>query len=303
MNQIKVGVVVGRFQVPDLHLGHSELLKSVLAENDELIVVLGISPLPPNRSDPLSWDYRRDMIVRELELYKNLVAVASLKDHPSDEVWSKNLDSTVGSLVREGSKVTLYGSRDSFIPHYSGKFATKIVTSHDGAPSGTTVRRNIANNKDQHRNPDFGYGHGVIWATQQQFPTVYSTVDVAAFNNQGQVLMIRKPGMTTWGFVGGFADPTSESDEQDAIREVLEETNLVVSGLTYVGNTNINDWRYRKENRIRTRFYVGAIHDVTGLNAQDDVEEARFFDLEDLPDIIQECHKPLLTMLLEHLNV
>ena len=38
----KIGVIVGRFQTPFLTDGHIDLIKTVLKENDKVIIVLGV---------------------------------------------------------------------------------------------------------------------------------------------------------------------------------------------------------------------------------------------------------------------
>lgn len=47
----EVGVVVGRFQVPDIHEGHHSLLEYVLSKHNKVCLVLGVAP---TRSTPLN---------------------------------------------------------------------------------------------------------------------------------------------------------------------------------------------------------------------------------------------------------
>ena len=47
--QYDVGVIVGRFQVPELHFAHRDLIESVMAKHGKTIIVLGLSPLCSSR--------------------------------------------------------------------------------------------------------------------------------------------------------------------------------------------------------------------------------------------------------------
>ncbi len=126
------GVIVGRFQVPDLHAGHRFLIEHVRARHESLLVVLGTTNAPDERN-PLSYEARRDML---LETYPG-IAIAPLSDHPSDAHWSALLD----TLIREHAEdALLYGSRDSFLSVYTGVFRTTYIEPVPST-SGTEVRR------------------------------------------------------------------------------------------------------------------------------------------------------------------
>ena len=90
-----------------------------------------------------------------------------------------------------------------------------------------------------------------------QYPTVYSTVDIAIFNDDGDLLLGRKPHEEKFRFVGGFVDIKDDSFEIAAKREALEETHLLVDDLKYVRSMRVDDWRYEKitDRGIMTHFY------------------------------------------------
>ncbi|RYE91260.1 MAG: NUDIX hydrolase, partial [Cytophagaceae bacterium] len=58
----RIGVIIGRFQVPHLalHPGYRALLAHVARENDAVLVVLGEAPQPSQRN-PLSFRHRQAM--------------------------------------------------------------------------------------------------------------------------------------------------------------------------------------------------------------------------------------------------
>jgi bifunctional NMN adenylyltransferase/nudix hydrolase len=136
-----------------------------------------------------------------------------------------------------------------------------------------------------------------------RFPVSYQTVDVAIINNdKNEILLVKKPNENKYRFCGGFSDPNSESLEQDARREVKEETGVEIGEPKYIGSTLISDWRYNRgceQDRIKTALFVA---DYVYGNPQgaDDVEAAKWFKLNTLKksDIMEE-HGVLLDMLVD----
>jgi bifunctional NMN adenylyltransferase/nudix hydrolase len=268
-----VGILVGRFQVHELHSAHIDLIQSVCNLHEKVIIFLGLSPLMVTQNNPLDFESRKQMI---LEKFPN-VNVLYIKDVNSDEFWSKDLDEKIKDLVSPNQSVVLYGSRDSFISHYSGKYKTQELM-QETYVSGAEIRKNIS--KKVKNTPEFRAG--VIWAAYNQYPKVYTTVDVAIFNDDyTKILLARKSKETLYRFVGGFSDPKSDSFEADARREVQEETGLEITDLKFIKSMKIEDWRYNKEvDKIKTIFYSAKI--MFGRpQANDDICEVRWFDFEE----------------------
>lgn len=300
-----VGVIIGRFQVPELHEAHQDLIQSVINRHHKVIVFLGLSPCKTTFNNPLDFESRKQLI---LQKYPQ-VLVLYIKDEASDDVWSKKLDCQIDDILGPNQNAVIYGSRDSFIPYYKGSFPivelepTRII-------SGTELRKEASNRVKS--SPDFRAG--VIWAVGNQFATCLPTVDVAIINREkNQLLLERKAGERLYRFVGGFAKPTSPSYEADAKREVMEETALEVSEPMYIGSTLIDDWRYRKEmNKIKTLFFVcnymfGSPNPNLNCDISEHIAEVRWFDIATLErnigsDVVEE-HRPLLEMLFKHLNI
>lgn len=124
------------------------------------------------------------------------------------------------------------------------------------------------------------------------WPTAFSTVDIAVVDlEKKEILLGRKYGKETYCFPGGFTDPSSESDVQDAIRELKEETNIEMSesDLNYICSMNINDDRYRgTKNGIRTHLYVTYVNkDEIVPVAGDDLCAVRWFSFKELEEGIE----------------
>lgn len=272
----EVGVIVGRFQSPFLHEAHKELIEDIRSRHPKVIIFLGLSPLLGTTNNPLDFESRKQMILSE---YPD-VNVLYIKDIVCDKKWSENLDRTIRDILSPSQKATLYGSRDSFLPYYSGKYPTMELVSEKQI-SATEIRKRIAakvKNSDDFR-------AGVIWASQNKFPIVYSAVDIAVFNEDCTKLLLgRKPNQVFYRFIGGFSDVNSSSFEEDARREVMEEANIEITHLQYLGSFRINDWRYRKEvDKINSLFY-SAIYCFGQAKAQDDIEEVKWFDYSSLKE-------------------
>jgi bifunctional NMN adenylyltransferase/nudix hydrolase len=276
-DQTDVGVIVARFQVDQLTDGHLDLIETVVQENEKVIIFLGLSPLKATRNNPLDFEARKQMI---LNIYPD-INVLYIKDCPSDKLWSKTLDNQIADLVGPESDVALYGSRDAFIKHYTGKYQT-IELQQEIFVSGTAIRKQIG----QKVKATEDFRAGVIWTTRNQFVNPKGTVDIALFNDDyTRLLLGRKPHDEKYRFVGGFID-CNETAEMAAAREVREETHLEIGGaegVSYIGSFVINDWRYRAEaENILTLFYYA--HVIFGRpEPDDDLSELKWIELKKLP--------------------
>jgi bifunctional NMN adenylyltransferase/nudix hydrolase len=285
------GFIVGRFQVHDLHDGHLELIRAVRALHKRVIIFLGVPPTLATKRNPLDFITRKRMIE---SAFPDITCVP-LKDMGDDHVWSEELDKQIESIAQYG-KITLYGGRDSFIPAYHGRYKPVELPIKVGK-SGEEVRAEISNNIMA--TSDFRAG--VIYATQNRFPAVIPTVDIAIME-ANYLLLGRKPHETLFRFVGGHASPEDKSLEMAARREAEEETNLSIESLVFVGTARIEDWRWSREtDRIITTLFVGYTLNPHPAKAGDDIQEIKWFDIEKIDNHeICVAHRPLLDMLRLH---
>ncbi len=295
----EVGVVIGRFQVPDLHDGHRQLIDAVMSEHKKVLLFICSTPsVLVTRKNPLDYFTRMKMIQAE---YPNM-AVLPLHDMPNDHDWSKIVDKKIAETFGNHTSVVLYGSRDAFIPHYFGKFPTvELAESVD--ISGTAVREAASNEVRTHSE----FRRGVVYAAHNKHPATFPTVDIAV-TSMDQVALGRKNNdlPSKWRFPGGFVDPTRDKTfEAAAKRELIEEMgiSLNVDKMRYVGSHMVDDWRYRNElDQIVTTLFTASY--LWGpLTSGDDIDEAKWFDLKDFNmETLVEEHRPLMKMLLAHLE-
>lgn len=296
--QADVGIIVARFQTHELHPGHKDIIFTALQNHARVIIFLGVSPTRCTLQNPLDFSSRKQMIA---EAYPN-IDVLYIKDVPCDLAWSKNLDAQISSLIGPQQSAMLYGSRESFIAHYTGKYPTTSLR-QDKYISASQVRQQIA--KSTKNSPDFRAG--AIWSAYNRWPMLIPTVDVAIFDEDyANILLGRKPHQTKFQFIGGFAQPIpgipNESIiEMNAIKEVAEETGLEVSDPQFIGTAIIDDWRYNGElDKIATTFFH--VKRVFGHPVpKDDIEELQWFGVhaDRTADCITDSHQVLFKMLKE----
>ncbi|MGI8731258.1 MAG: NUDIX domain-containing protein [Solirubrobacteraceae bacterium] len=287
-----VGVIVGRFQVPELHDAHRELIAGVCDAHDKVLIFLGLAPVLGTRSNPLDFEARKQML---LEAFPQ-VNVHHIEDVQDDVRWSRTLDHLVDRLTTPAQTAVLYGSRESFSDRYEG--ALPVVELAPSAPvSATEIRDDV---KRRSTVPSADFRAGAVWSALAQYPTCLPTVDVAIFNeDETEVLLGRKPDETGYRFIGGFAEPSSPSYEADARREAQEETGLSITDPVYLGSLLVDDWRVRDEaeRAIKTIFFKARVLDGAPA-AADDIAEVRWFDRATLTDAqITPTHRPLLAVL------
>ncbi|MDR6945074.1 NUDIX hydrolase [Mucilaginibacter pocheonensis] len=211
------------------------------------------------------------------------VIVLPISDHPSDKTWYENIDNLLKSVF-PAEQFCLFGSRDSFIPYYSGRFETVELPEH-GDYNATELRKQYAGKVFDSND----LRAGVLYAYYNQYTKVYPTVDIACFrNNKTEILLGKKATNNKWRFIGGFADPEDDCYEAAAKRELMEECGeMEIGKMTYETSHKINDWRYRNEaDKIITLLF--SCDFISGSPAaQDDIIDLDWFAVADLPKMIE----------------
>lgn len=293
-----VGVIVGRFQVHQLHDGHLDLIEHVVKRHRRVVIFLGLSPVKGTRSNPLDFESRKQMI---LQRFRG-VTVLYAKDQPDDRTWSQILDTMIEDTLRPGQKAVLYGGRDGFTSRYTGKFPTEVLEAKR-IVSGSEIRKELASYPRDCPN----FRAGAIWSAFNRYPTAFPTVDVAVVDGT-KLLLGKKTEDSKLRFIGGFVSPEDLSLEDAALREVFEEAGgIEISELTYIGSARIDDWRYRSESdKIMTTLFKADFVFGRAVGG-DDLAEVRWVELEklsrtDLKHMIVETHWPLVDLLCDHLG-
>jgi len=290
-----IGVIVARFQTPYLHEGHKSIIETVQQHHNKTVIVLGVSPVLGSRRNPLDFPTREKMIKKE---YPDMV-VLPLSDHPLDTRWTQTLDHLLTSTF-PGSTFTLYGSRDSFTTSYSG--SKKVVALPEQGKHNSTALREKFSDKVMDAE---AFRSGIIYAYANTYLKVYPTVDIAVFRHDRKELLLGKKDIDNqWRLLGGFSDPTDESFEIAAQRELHEECGPIeITPMQYETSMRVDDWRYRTEGDkiITTLFSTDFISgDPKG---SDDIAAVEWFPLDKVRHMMDthevvDTHLPLLQFLL-----
>lgn len=138
---MKIGVIIGRFQTPQLHAGHLNLIGSALHECDKVVILFGCTKdFIKDDRNPYHYTKRQEIIQRIFPQ----VTYNIIEDCSSNKEWSEKVDNLLETFIEED--IVLYHSRDSFKESYIGKFSLKEIPEVIGY-SATQIREQLKNEK------------------------------------------------------------------------------------------------------------------------------------------------------------
>lgn len=295
MNKRTVGIIVGRFESRRLTPGHVHLINTALLQNDEVVLFVGEGSVVNGMKYPIPYIWRQSMILSDNRVLTagRRLTIRPIKDRGDNEAWCKALQEEVSNIVDVSNSILrCYGSRDStFLSAFAeaGVEVEQVQILPLQQFSASEEREQISKQFPSGRESDDQVREGMIMAAYSRYAEVKSTVDIIILDRDENrtlgVWLGRKKEQKLFRLIGGYTDPDSNCDEEDAIREAEEETNLIVDDLEYVGNTKVDDYRYRGErDKIRTRLFVGKVVGSTnneGPRAKDDIEEIKFVTMDE----------------------
>lgn len=285
-----IGVIVARFQVHELHEGHHHIIKQVTDNHKKTIIFLGVPKFVGTQKNPLDFDTRKRMVQSH---YPDSVILA-IPDQSDNFRWASELDRRIREVFQHG-EVLMYGSRDSFIPHYlngGGQFKTKELKPL-GTFAGTDIRKLIS--EEVKNSQDFR--SGVIYHAYNLYPRVIPAIDVAILNDKNQVLLAKKYDESNFRFIGGFVK-VEDDDLDGSVKRVIHKEagrDINCGDFKMLFSTKVNDWRFRGENdKIMTNFYI-CQYLWGNIQASNDIMELKWFDIDTIkePDIMAD-HQDIL---------
>ena len=173
-----LSVVIGRFQIPCFHEGHLELINAARNLSENVLVLIGCTSAVGTDKNPLNFETRKRLFENKM-----LCEVKPLHDMLSDQDWSNQIDKIIDDLGFK--EATIFGGKDNSIEgYYHGKHKVKIINDI-GSYSSTALRKAVGMSNPK-SSEDFRAG--IIYAAENRYPIVYSTVDVTVFKN-GEMLI------------------------------------------------------------------------------------------------------------------
>lgn len=281
----RLGIFIGRFQ--PFHHGHEQMVRTALAQAEQLLILLGSANTPRSLKNPFSLEEREEMIRATLPAEQSRLHFAPLDDYPYDDhSWMLHVQTQVQGIAQRlnvaQEEIALIGHQkdaSSFylslfpqwryiaLPNFDGISATpirQVFFAQDAeaalaadvplkAPARELLQRfrQSAHFADLHEEYQQIQQEKALWA-QVPYPVNLATVD-AMIVHRGRILLVERgnpPGKGLLALPGGFLE-THETGFEGCLRELREETGLGV---------NPQAWRHFLRHR--------GIYDAPGRSAR-----------------------------------
>lgn len=324
-------VFIGRFQ--PFHLGHEFVMMQAFNHSNHLIVLIGSTNLPRTLKNPLDFNERRTIIQSHMmPLLKPTQQISCLPvdDAFDDKQWTKNVKDAVGKIVPKGASVGIIGHNKDESSYYLQSFpdwqfvevmnfhhlsATKIRQAY--FDHGHIDKQNLPDasiqflqqfQKSQHYRT-LAQDHQLIINFQKKwqhapYAPVFVTADAMVLY-ANHVLLIERSGYGAglWALPGGFIDQ-NESWLDCAVRELAEETTLIIDKKTLIGSAIFDDPKRSQRGRFISQAFLFDISQdfdaMPAITAQDDAKDAFWLDLDKLtPKLMFEDHYQIIKRLLK----
>lgn len=295
MTKTSVGVIIGRFQTPELHEGHKALMTQAQKHSKQLVCV-GIAKVSGTPNNPLDYPTIEQMIK---EQYPKAI-VMPLRDQPTNKEWTKKLNEIIQTMFSTDS-VTIYcGRANSQSSVQSGYQGPHKLVEIDEVPnvSATNLRKAVGRSFDTSK----AFRHGVIYGATNQFTRCDPVVDVCIWqqNEKGIFILLgsRDNEDGKLRLPGGHINADDLDGMQSAKREVMEETGLEVSDLQILGQYRVIS-RDAPGYAMFTTLYL-AKYVFGSAQANDDLDGCIWIDIDKASNFLYaDDHEKLVKLSIE----
>lgn len=286
-SQKPIGVIRGRFQVPKLHKGHIFLFEYAFARHDDVLAVLS-DPYISNSADALSIVMQMQMIQSAFPGRK--IHFAQSGRIPSSRLMrSRALDEVIERAF-PGRDAIIYGSRESIVHSYVGRFATHETETIYGG-SGTQIRNaiEIVDSED--------FRKGVIYSAVHRRGVGYPAADVVVTRlDQGKILLI---GWEEEGgklrFPGSFHQQGLDASiEATALRCIAKEVpGIRIIDPRLVASHVIDDYRHKRSQDGTLSTLVSATYVGGEASVGSGIDSVHWIPYTEVLPLLVDAHKPL----------
>ncbi len=306
----KTGVFLMRGQ--PVHNAHVATIRQMLAECDNVIVILGSCTEPRSPKNPFTFAERANMIHASCEAFEKVLVLPSVDFIYDDARWAASIVASVSGIENNPKNVYLYGHTKDESSFYLKMFPqwNRVEVPLLEPLNATTIREMLFAPTfnpnwligvcppavvnfmvDFHKTEAFEKLLDEVQFIEDYkkpyaglpYPPIFVTAD-AVVTMKGHVLLVKRkafPGTGLWALPGGFVNAKTDKSVQDAaLRELKEETKIKVPEAVLRGSIKrekVFDHPNRSaRGRTITHAFLIELTDETfpKVKGSDDAEEA-----------------------------
>ena len=308
-------VIIGRFQ--PMHNGHKALITKALAENDQVLILIGSVNKARDFNNPFSFTERLQMITNVFAEVDGDLRIHGLKDKPTEDEWLQEVIANVIAREEDPSKVVLYTSeKDEEFYRSTLLYNVCVLDSHginateiraslyspmllsSGIALAEVPKENHALLRDLGKQEDLFSVMGdertscILGKTKalrnHQWNNPIEPVCHAVVFHKGNVLLVKRNsvrGFGQWSIPGGFM-AHNETTRVAALRELREETGidlmvLKAKEIAQAVEENIDDLSVRTLG-INYAYVIDAAEEVEVTLDKNEVSEFKWCPLIDI---------------------
>lgn len=285
---------------------YEEIFKHMKETYSEYIIVLNDPYYKFSDQNLLPATITKNLFETSFLYYKSAPnQIFILGDQPNNDLWSNELDEIIQEFESVDGNEIVFLNRNYYEKYVSNKYNHIFIEFEVEIPEfGFNKIRDIES-----------FFLGLQWADKKTYPAAIPTVDIGLIliiDRKYQLVLGVKKDDPYHHLIGGFVDPTDDSYEDAAVRELSEEVNHYAnkSDLQYLTSEKIHDWRYKnlKHNIITHLYILKYNHNDSAiiarhLKACDDLVDLVITPLDEIKiDDIVPHHRNLITEIINNIN-
>ena len=275
-----VGLTVGRYQ--PFHKGHLKSLNWILERVTKLYIVIGSAQESRTKKNPFTCLERKKMI--ESCLTGNIIFLFS-DDNESDDIWKDN-------ILKQAQDTDIIFTNNDVVKNIFNGTIEIIEVPFFYEVRATEIRKLMREKKRwEHLVPE-SVINIIGEINMDKFVNV--GVSVLLTGEKGIILGRRNKnhshGVNTWCSPGGHIE-YGETPEETVAREAMEEVNVKVKNIKFIGITNDI---FKKEGKHYITLWYSAEYESGKISSSSELAYVGWYPLDKLPGPLFLCMKNFL---------